>query len=156
LQPEFAMSPIRNILVATDFTEISDHALDYAVDLAKQLGASVTLLHAYEIPVYGFPSGAFVVPPEFATRLMDAAQQSLTATVDRRADRGVKIEPLLQAGRAWEVINDVARERACDLIVVGTHGRRGLSRALLGSIAERVLRTATLPVLAVHAETKPA
>jgi nucleotide-binding universal stress UspA family protein len=149
------MNPIRNILVATDFTEIGDHALDYAIDVARQTGATVTLVHAYEIPVYGFPSGAFVVPPDFATRLMDVAQASLTAAVEKRKDRGVKIESVLQAGRPWEVINDTARVRACDLIVVGTHGRKGLSRALLGSIAERVLRTATLPVLAVHMEAKP-
>jgi nucleotide-binding universal stress UspA family protein len=144
------MSPIHGILVATDFTEIADHALDYGVDLARQLGVGVTLVHAYEIPVYGFPSGAFVVPPDFASRLMEAAQTSLEASVGRHKDSGVKLESVLRAGRPWEVINEVAGERGCDLVVVGTHGRRGLSRALLGSIAERVLRTCSLPVLAVH------
>jgi nucleotide-binding universal stress UspA family protein len=144
------MPAIRKILAAIDFTEPSDAALDYAIDLAEKLGATVVALHAYEIPIYGFPDAAFVAPPDIATKMLDAAKAGLDAAVATRANAGVKVQGILREGPPWEVVNTVAGEVGADLIVLGTHGRRGLSRALLGSVAERVIRTATQPVLAVQ------
>jgi nucleotide-binding universal stress UspA family protein len=139
----------KTILVATDFSETSDRALDYAVDLAKLLGASITVMHAYELPVYGFPDGALVATVEIATRIMNAAQAALAQSCEVRADKGVKLTPILRQGVAYEEVHSVAEEINADLIVIGTHGRKGLSRALLGSVAEKVIRTATRPVLTI-------
>jgi len=139
----------KTILVATDFSETSDRALDYAVDLAKLLDASITVMHAYELPVYGFPDGALIATVEIATRIMTAAQAALAQSCEVRANKGVKLSPILRQGVAFEEVHSVAEEINADLIVIGTHGRKGLSRALLGSVAEKVIRTATRPVLTI-------
>jgi nucleotide-binding universal stress UspA family protein len=140
----------RRILVPTDFTETSDRALDWAIHLASAVGASVTVMHAYEIPVVGFPDGALIPTAEIAQRITDAARNGLTALVDRNRDRGVAIDGILREGVAYEEINAVADQIDADLLVVGTHGRRGLARALLGSVAENVIRTSHRPVLTIH------
>lgn len=145
------MTPIKHILVPVDFTETSEAALDYAIELAAKLGADVTVMHAYELPIYGFPDGALVATADVATRISQAAQQALDATVNKRVDTvKVKLDRVLRDGVAWEEINLVAKERGANLIVIGTHGRKGLARALIGSVAEKVIRTATVPVLTVH------
>jgi nucleotide-binding universal stress UspA family protein len=145
------MNPIHRIVVATDFSELAQTVMDDALDLAKQLGASITVVHAYEIPIYGFPDGVLVAPADLASRLGEAAQTELDRLGKTYADRGVPITTVLRMGAAWDEINAVAEETKADLIVVGTHGRRGLARALLGSTAERLIRTATRPVFVVHA-----
>jgi nucleotide-binding universal stress UspA family protein len=145
------MTTIQRIVVATDFSDLADTVVDQALDLAKQLGASLTLVHAYEIPIYGFPDGVLVAPADLASRLGTAAQTQLDGLALRHAERGVPLKTVLRMGAAWDEINAVAEETGADLIVVGTHGRRGLARALLGSTAERVIRTATRPVFVVHA-----
>jgi nucleotide-binding universal stress UspA family protein len=146
------MLDIKHILVPIDFTETSDHALDYAVELAAKLGARVTVMHAYELPIYGFPDGALVATVDVATRISQAAQAALAAAVESRSTRGVPLKAVLRDGPPWEEINTVANELDVDLIVLGTHGRRGLRRAILGSVAENVIRTTTKPVLTIHAE----
>jgi nucleotide-binding universal stress UspA family protein len=140
----------KRILVATDFSETADAAFDYAVDLAKQLGAKVIVMHAYELPVYGFPSGALVASVEMATRIMSGAQEALDAACKARASSGVEISQVVRQGIAWEEVHRVADEVNADLIIIGTHGRKGLSRALLGSVAEKIIRTSTRPVLTIH------
>ena len=149
------MLEIKRILAPIDFTEISDHALDYAVDLAQQLGASVTVMHAYELPIYGFPDGALVATVEVVARISQASQEALQAAVSARQDRGVPLTAVLRDGVPWEEIVRVASEINTDLIVLGTHGRRGLRRAILGSVAENVIRTSMRPVLAIHAKDAP-
>jgi nucleotide-binding universal stress UspA family protein len=144
------MKDVRNIVVATDFSDLADHALDEAVELAEKLGAKITLVHSYEIPVYGFPDGILVASAEVTTQIQIASQKQLTDAVDRRKAIPVSITPVLRMGAPWDEISAVAAETGAGLIVIGTHGRRGISRALLGSVAERVIRTATLPVLVVH------
>ena len=144
------MAGFRRILVATDFTETSDRALEAALELASRLGASLTVMHAYEIPILGVPDGALVATPELAVRLSEAARTALDATLKRVEGRGVRVEAVLREGVAWEEIDHVADEIDADVIVIGTHGRRGLARALLGSVAENVIRTTYRPVLTIH------
>jgi nucleotide-binding universal stress UspA family protein len=144
------MLTIRTILVPVDFTETSDRALDYAVAMAARFEANVVALHAYEIPVYGFPDGALVASGEVATRISDAAQKALDRLVEARQGKGAKLTAMLRTGVAYDLANTVADEIDADLIVIGTHGRRGLARALLGSVAENVIRTAKRPVLVIH------
>lgn len=145
------MLSVQRILVPVDFSEKSDRALDYAIELAKKLEARITVVHAYEIPVYGFSDASVVATPDLAARLSDSAQKTLDALVESRRDRGVPIDGVLRNGVAWEEIEAVAKEGKADLIVIGTRGRRGLARALLGSVAESVIRTSDVPVLTLHA-----
>jgi nucleotide-binding universal stress UspA family protein len=143
--------PIKKILAPIAFDHPSVESLDYAVQLAGQLGASVRVLHVYPIPVYSFPEGALVTSAEAATRLSEVAQQRLDDAVNPRQGRGVELSSLLVTGNAWEEIVQVAKREGSDLIIMGTHGRHGLPRAFLGSVAERVLRESTIPVLVVRA-----
>jgi nucleotide-binding universal stress UspA family protein len=146
------MADLKRILVPTDFTDTSDRAVDWAIRLATRLGGSLTLMHAYEIPVIGFPDGAIIATPEIAARIADASRGALDAAVEKRRGAGIPIDGLLREGVAWEAINAVADEIDADFIVIGTHGRRGLSRALLGSVAENVVRTAHRPVVTIRGE----
>ena len=144
------MPTIKRILAPIDFSEVSNRSLDYAVDLAAQTKAAVSVIHVYEIPVYGFPDGAIITPPGVAAELADRAQKSLDAAVTARRDRGVAISGTLTNGSPREEILRLAKEGNADLIVMGTHGRHGLPRAIMGSVAERVLRTSEIPVLTVR------
>ncbi len=146
----------KKILVPVDFSDTSEKALDYAVDLAKSTGASVVVAHAYELPVYGFPDGAFVATVEMATRIMNGAQAALEACVEKRKASGVTMKTELRQGDPVDEIHSIADTVGADLICLGTHGRRGLARALLGSVAEQIIRTAKLPVLAIRGEEKKA
>jgi nucleotide-binding universal stress UspA family protein len=140
----------KTILVPTDFGTGSDHALAYAVELAKALGAEIAVMHAYEIPMVGFPDGALVATPELASRVSEGAQIGLKKSVEAFANSGVAIRTLLKQGPTWRTVVETATEIGAGMIVMGTHGRHGLPRALLGSVAEKVVRSAHCPVLTIH------
>ena len=151
------MAPrFRNVLVPVDFGEVADHALSYAIDLAKGTGATVHVLHVYTIPVYGVvPDGGFVTSPETAVKLSEAAQHGLNRLIDAHKAEGVTLNALLREGTAAAEIVEVAKEVSADLVVIGTHGRRGIAHALLGSTAEKVVRACAAPVLTLKLpETK--
>jgi nucleotide-binding universal stress UspA family protein len=143
------MNPPKQIIVATDFSATAEAALEYAATFAKSIGAKIALVHVYQIPNYSYPDVLVPTPPEVAREIEDAARTATIAARERYASSGVDIEPVVLQGRAWQEILRLADERAADLVVVGTHGRSGVSRALLGSVAEKVLRTATRPVLVI-------
>jgi nucleotide-binding universal stress UspA family protein len=144
------MADLRRILVPTDFTETSDRAIEWAITLAERLGSWVTLMHSYEIPIVGFPDGALVATPEIATKIADASRAGLESAVGRQQGRKVKVDGLLRDGVASEQILRAADEIDADLVVIGAHGRKGLARALLGSVAERVVRTSHRPVVTIR------
>lgn len=141
------------LLVPTDFSEGSEAAIAYAVELAKPLGAELVVLHTYEIPMVGFPDGTLVATAELASRVLEGAQQGLRAVEQKHATTGVAMRTVVKQGDTWRTILETADEVGAGMIVMGTHGRRGLPRALLGSVAEKVVRSATCPVLTVHAGT---
>jgi nucleotide-binding universal stress UspA family protein len=147
------MKPIKRILVATDFSETSDHALAYAIEFARSLHAAIVLVHSYELPIYGFPDGSVIATADMATRISNAAQTGLDSVAKNHAASGVEITRVVRNGAPAEEVNAVADEVDADVIVIGTHGRRGLARALLGSVAERIIRTATRPVLTIRTPT---
>jgi nucleotide-binding universal stress UspA family protein len=144
------MLAIERILVATDFTETSDRALDFGVELARKFGATITIVHAYQIPAMGFADGGYIAGAEVAAQLSTAGQNRLDSVVAGKKISGIPMQAVLREGVAWEEVNAVAKEIDANLIVIGTHGRRGLARALLGSVAENVIRTSTTPVLVIH------
>jgi nucleotide-binding universal stress UspA family protein len=144
---------IERILVAHDFGDASDAALKYAIGLAEKLGARVTIVHAYEIPVYGFAEGV-ALTADVAGQIRAVSSDALDRIVQGAARPGLELHGTLRQGPAWSEITAAATELHADLVVIGTHGRRGLAHALLGSVAEKVVRTAPCPVLTVHGKDK--
>lgn len=140
---------IKRIIVAADFSKTSDHAIQYALGFAKQFGAKVDVVHVYQVPVYAMPEGGIVPSPETVGNLMDQAQGALNELMEKYKTSGVSLEGHLREGLPFDAINQMAEEMKADLIVMGTHGRTGINRVLLGSVAERVVRTSTVPVLIV-------
>jgi len=138
------------ILVPTDFGDPSEVALDCAIEYAKKLGSEIVLMHAYEIPIMGFPDGAIVATAELTARILEGAQIGLDRQIRSRSASGVRMHGIIKQGDAYRMVNETADEVGAGLIVMGTHGRKGLSRALLGSVAEKVVRTSRIPVLTVH------
>ena len=143
------MLPIKKILAPIDFDHFSNQSLDYAVKLAARLHATVHVIHVYPIPAYSFPDGALITSAELAVRLSETAQKHLDLAVASQQGHGVELSTALLTGNPWEEIGKVAKTEHADLIVMGTHGRRGMARAILGSVAEQVIRTSTVPVLVV-------
>lgn len=144
------MNAIRHILVALDFNPISEHALAYAVDLAERLGARVTVLHVYSLAVLMALDGEYLPTADSASNKAEDAQKHLDAALAPFANSKVAIHGVLRVGEASEEICAQAKELGADLIVVGTHGRGALGRALLGSIAQSVLHASPVPVLTVR------
>jgi len=143
------MSLPKNILVPTDFSEPAGAALDYAVAFAEKVHARVYVLHAYQLPVMGFPDG-MLISADITGRILDAANKALDECVSKYQGRNVEMVPLVKQADPREAIIAFAKDVGADLIVIGTHGRRGISRALIGSVAESVVRTSPVPVLTVH------
>ena len=140
----------RTIVVATDFSECADNALAYAAELGAHLDATLHLVHAISIPVMGVAEMGIAyasINIESATR---SAQASLDDRVAQYRDRVSLAPTRLEVGDAREMIDNVASLVGADLVVMGTHGRRGLRRALLGSVAESVVRSAPCPVLTIR------
>jgi nucleotide-binding universal stress UspA family protein len=142
-------SSTRHLLVPHDFSETAQHALSYAIDLASKLGARITVMHAYEVPTFGYPQGV-TLTSELIGDIHRAADTALAGVAAEARRSGVDVQPLLRQGPAWSEINSSATDTHADLIVMGTHGRHGVSRALIGSVAEKVVRTAPCPVLTVR------
>lgn len=144
---------ITKILVATDFSPVAAEAQRTALALAKQLGAEVTLLHVYGVPSYMFFDGSsFVAPARVVADIVAEGAHRLAQAKDAAAAAGVNVETVLQEGAVAEEIVRYGAEGGFQLIVLGTHGRRGVARWALGSVAERVVRTSKLPVLTVPLE----
>ena len=144
------MAAIRKILVATDFSTEARRAQQIALDLARPLGASVTLLHVYQLPIYTFFDGASLLPsPSVVAQIVSDVDAALNTAKDAAVSSGVAVDTATEPGVPYEDIVRYAADHAIDLIVMGTHGRRGLRRLAMGSVAERVVRNAHVPVLTV-------
>lgn len=148
------MTPtITRILVPTDFSAAADAALDFARTIAATFGASLHLLHVFEDP---FVPGAFGVetyvpiPPATHAALLEDAKARLAHRLPPGDQGRFHGTTEIVTGISAPAIVEYARENSIDLIVMGTHGRTGVEHLLLGSVAERVVRTAHCPVLTVH------
>jgi nucleotide-binding universal stress UspA family protein len=139
------MLSIQTVLHPTDFSECSDYAFRLACSLARDHGARVVALHVVTPPVVVYGEGVIPSSPEVYE---DQGREQLRRL---QPDPAVQLECRLVRGYAAEEVLRVAEETRCDLIVMGTHGRTGLSRLLMGSVAEQVLRKAPCPVLTVKA-----
>jgi nucleotide-binding universal stress UspA family protein len=147
------MAGFSRILVPTDFSETADAALTHAKEVAAQFGASIRLVHVFDDP---FLNGTFA-PDVYAPVPETLREAVLRDLKNRLAERLTSAEKArfggdadIVTGPTADAILADATEHHVDLIVIGTHGRRGLSHALLGSVAERVVRKAPCPVLTVR------
>jgi len=137
------------ILVPIDFSESAEQALDYACELASNLGATVRLVHA----ISQLPSALQVALTEdIVENLVKEHRESLDRLAGARLGRASFGEATVEVGDPRDTIVTAAKAMSVDLIVMGTHGRRGLSRLVLGSVAEDVIRYAPCPVLVVRAK----
>jgi len=145
------MKAIHKILVPTDFSEGARLAMREALDLAQTLGAEVTLLHAYQLPNYVLPDGsAIMVTAEAHAELVQSADLRLREQLEDALAWQVMVTTATRQGPAAEMIVDAAEQGNYDLVVMGTHGRTGFKRLLLGSVAEKVVRTCARPVLTIR------
>ena len=146
------MKQIRRILVATDFSKTSAKAVTGAIDLAKANRARLVILHAYVpfvplVPEQYLEAGAW---DSIDTESRRWAERQLAMLADRAKKSGVRASSMMVTGDPSSQIVRVARSQRSDLIMVGTHGRRGFSRLFLGSVAERVIATAGCPVMTIR------
>lgn len=149
------MIKIRKILVPTDFSEHSENSLRYAVEMARTHGAELLLAHVMEPPIYPtmFEGAAIAVPP-----MDDAFKQQLVEHLETLRKKWVGDEVpargVLREGSPTPELMDLALEEDIDLIVVATHGYTGIKHMVLGSTAEKIVRTAPCPVLTVRDKAK--
>jgi nucleotide-binding universal stress UspA family protein len=134
------------ILVPVDFEPPSMHALDTALELGRNLGAPVILLHVYGLPVYLYPGMDPIVAPTLNQEIAAAATRSL----DQIADASGGLARILRSGDAAQQILEVIAELRPRMVVMGTHGRSGFARWVMGSVAEQVARHSSIPVLTVR------
>jgi nucleotide-binding universal stress UspA family protein len=141
----------RNILVPTDGSDITEKAVKTAITLAKILGATLSAISVKEPFPYSAISEMQPVPPqEFYDAQERIALARVRSVVDAAAIEGVDCSGhTVEALHAWEAITDHAQNQGCDLIVMASHGRRGVSALLLGSETQKVLTHSTVPILVV-------
>jgi len=142
---------LKNILLATDFSLASEVALPHALQIARQYHSTLYIAHVVCADVLDL-----IAPERLPTIRQEAqqfAQQNMEHLLSAARQAGVSCQSLTGEGVVWDVLQDMIRKNAIDLIVLGTHGRRGLGKLLLGSVAEEVFRLAPCPVLTVGPKT---
>ncbi len=146
-----APSPFRlkKILVPIDFSECSRKALQYAIPLARQFEASLTLLHVVQVNYYAGDFGTVDVAL-LENEMRSNGEKQLAELIEREVGAALPCAALVRSGRVVSEIVAIAGEAAIDLIILSTHGHTGLKHVLLGSVAENVVRHAPCPVLIVR------
>jgi nucleotide-binding universal stress UspA family protein len=142
------MTSYRHILVPVDFERSSQRALEVGTDLAITFDAKLTIFHAWETPAFVY-AGAYV-SPEVWRAIEEAARRQLDSTLAKVRERLPRAQAHLACGSAAYEILGAVEKLGADLIVIGTHGRHGMSRLVLGSVAEKVVRGSSVPVLTVR------
>lgn len=141
------------VMVPYDFSEHSQAALELAVELASRLRSSLHLVHVVQqpAPLHPTPGGVFT-PPHLAGELRAEAERGLSAVIERFPPDCEATAHVVEVGNVTDGLAQAAADLDADLVVMGTHGRTGLAHALLGSVAERMLRHAPCPVVTVRAD----
>ena len=144
---------LKNILFTTDFSPAADAAAPFAMQIARNYGAKVVGIHVS--PFDNYTAAA----PEAWAAMAEAAEREAKENAQRLNEQlaGIEHEVVIGEGNIWEVISNLIKEKEIDLIVLGTRGRTGIGKALLGSVAEQILRQAPCPVLTVgpHVTLQP-
>jgi nucleotide-binding universal stress UspA family protein len=140
----------KKILIPVDFSGSSRKACDVGVELAATFRVPVILLHVVPVASVSYANTPYIPSPEYTQFVEQSARSALHDEAQRLQGKGVAVDAVLKVGRAGEEILDAAKHFDAGLIVIGTHGRHGLPRALLGSVAEKVVRLSSVPVLTVR------
>ncbi|HLG29040.1 MAG TPA: universal stress protein [Candidatus Brocadiales bacterium] len=140
---------LNKILCPYDFSESSSHALRYAIEFASAYKAKLYLLHVFDIRVldYGEPIYGISIPTKDA---IGTIKTELANSIPEKVKNELQVETIVVSGVPFYEIIKFANENGIDLIVMGTHGRTGIAHILLGSVAEKVVRKASCPVLTVR------
>jgi nucleotide-binding universal stress UspA family protein len=145
------MAKITRVLVPLDLGESSARTLDYAKTVAQPFDASLVLLHVVPNPYVTAASDVYLPPPqEFLDTLVRDARSRLEELANQLDRHAFSVETVVKVGDPLVEIVDYAASRPADLIIMGTHGRTGIAHFVLGSVAERVVRTAACPVLTIR------
>lgn len=146
------MPEITRMLVPTDFSPASDLAFHYAIDLAGRHGSRLHLLHVIDESAFAtaYPDGFYMELPGVRAAMMDDAKAQLDRMAETCGKANLTATTEVAVGRPAATITAKANERGTDLLVMGTHGRSGVAHLLIGSVAERVVRTAPCAVLTVR------
>ena len=148
------MIALKKILVATDFSPASDAAVSYGRELARSFGATLTIVHVVEdiaTRSLGIDGGVFLSDPDVQRQFEVDARVEIDAAISAADRVDLKATSLiLRSSAPANAIVTCAHERGTNLIVMGTHGRSGFARLLMGSVSERVVQTAGCPVLTVR------
>lgn len=147
------MLEVRSILAPTDFSRHAEAALVYAFGIAERFGSELHLLHVLPevvAPIAPEPMLLPTLPPEYYAESEATAREALEKLVRPEWSKPARIETVVRWGDTVSSIVAYATEQKCDLIVIATHGRSGLSHVLLGSVAERIVREAPCPVITVR------
>ncbi len=149
------MTTFKKILVPTDFSAYAKDAARLAIELAKRFEATLSFVHVFQSVAYVLPEGYMLYSAPQLGEILDDLDKLLSAEKSAAQSAGASHVDgdLVEGVPATEIVR-YAREKGCDLIVMGTHGRTGIKHALLGSIAEKVVRSADCPVLIVRPKTK--
>lgn len=151
---------IKKILVPVDFSRHAQQALEYALEFAAPLHAEVLVLHVVEPVAYATPADLYAgMATQLGSLLAEqrrSARRQLDEVVAENAKRGVGVTAHLRDGVAYREIVEAAKKLGAGMIIQATHGRTGLAHVLMGSVAERVVRTAECPVLTIRTTGKPA
>ncbi|MFB6156076.1 MAG: universal stress protein [Haloferacaceae archaeon] len=151
--PYTLMGLYDRILVPTDGSEGVERAVDHAIELALEHGAEIHAIyvvnpaHFSGIPMEGTVEGV-------SELYREDAEAAVEAVAERCRDRGVEVEPVVAEGTPSAEIVRYAERNDCDVVVMGTHGRGGIDRLLLGSVAEKVVRASEVPVLTIQVNGK--
>ncbi len=146
------MSRFQSLLVPIDFSSHADSALGTALEIAREHGAKLHLVHAYELPLGAVTPYGVAIPQTLEVDVRDAAARRLEKAAQKVRDAGVGCETHLAVGPASDAIVEIAENVGADLIVMGTRGLTGLQHVLLGSVAERTVRLAPCPVLTLRSD----
>jgi nucleotide-binding universal stress UspA family protein len=146
--------PIQHILVPFDFSPYAEQALAYAIGLAQKLQARLTLLHVKDTMSWGVAQAEATIPPSVWQQLEASLAEGMEEPLARVHEAALQGETVIAEGVPFQAIIDTARDKGVDLIVMGTHGRTGLTHVLMGSVAEKVVRLAPCPVLVTRGSTE--
>lgn len=144
------MRTFKRLLIPVDFSDASVVAFTAARDLCTALGAEMKVVHIHQLQVPYVGDGGFYVPEMDEDEVLKEREKELEEFVKQQGDTDVNVSREVRLGDPETEINEMAGEYQADMIIMGTHGRTGLSHLLMGSVTESVLRHANVPILAVR------
>jgi len=144
------MIEIKTIAIAVDFSEVSSIVAEWGKALAKRLGAKIVLINVVEnISAFDLATDARTLQ-ELEKTLLEGAREYMQSFLNKHFSDFPHVKPVITKGKVVEKIIEIAKENKADLIIIGTHGRKGLDKIVFGSVAEGVVKYSPIPVLTIN------